>query len=64
MKKKLSLDHLEVKSFKTKAHAAREIQGGSWVCGTNFQECDTGEPLICGFATEAANCTQACTWIC
>ena len=71
MNKKLSLETLRVVSFQTNVKPESQLGGATlFNCGTNFQNCDTGEPLLCGTnlafcpVSEAQNCTGNCTYIC
>jgi len=70
MTKKLNLEELRVVSFQTNVQPEAQRGGRTYNCVTNYQNCDTGEPLICGtdgqfcFVTEAVNCTGNCTYIC
>jgi len=68
MKKKMSLEELEVISFQTKGPDAHVGGLFTWECVTNYQNCDTAN--VCEtdgefcFATQQVNCTGNCTYIC
>jgi hypothetical protein len=72
MKSKLSLEELRVVSFRTNIESESHVGGNTYnyTCDSNFQNCDTGDPIICAsnepfcFVTEAVNCTGNCTWLC